>query len=223
MNVLGFDTSTSSTTACVLRDDGRHFELTPEPAGADERPGHARELMPTVAEVLGRSGLDWPDLEAIAVGIGPGTFTGLRIGVATARALAGASRAPIHRVSSLAALAAGIEGEWRLPLIDAKRGELYAALYENGDLRWPPFLGSPEEVLERLRAEGLSPVAAGDGALRSRQLLEAAGIHVAPEGSEAHRLRGLNVCRLAAAVPAVPPESVLPEYLRSPDARPTQP
>ena len=67
---------------------------------------------------------------AIAVGVGPGTFTGLRIGIATARALATAAGLPLRRVSSLAALAEGIDHLVRLPLIDARRGEVFAALYE---------------------------------------------------------------------------------------------
>ena len=86
--------------------------------------------MPAVADVMGRAEVGWADLDAIAVGVGPGTFTGLRIGIATARALAAASGLPLRPVSSLAALAAGIEAPLRLPLIDARRGEVFGALYE---------------------------------------------------------------------------------------------
>src|SRR5207248_723033 len=124
VNVLGFDTSTAATSTCLLRD-GQAFEVIP----SDERllgpPGHGRELMPAVAQVMADAGTTYADLNAIAVGIGPGTFTGLRIGVATARALAHAHDLPVHPVSSLAALAQGIEAEQRLPLIDAKRGDLF--------------------------------------------------------------------------------------------------
>ena len=70
------------------------------------------------------------------MGVGPGTFTGLRIGVTTARALASSTGAELRPVSSLAALAEGIDGEPALPLIDARRGEVFAALYEAGELRW---------------------------------------------------------------------------------------
>ena len=110
MNVLGFDTSTAATSACVLRSDGEAFEVIPETEALTRPPGHARALMPAIATVTERAGVALDGLHAIAVGTGPGTFTGLRIGVATARALAGALDVPIHPVSSLAALAAGIDG-----------------------------------------------------------------------------------------------------------------
>jgi tRNA threonylcarbamoyladenosine biosynthesis protein TsaB len=218
MNVLGFDTSTVATSACLLRDDGEAFEVVPDEERLLGPPGHARELMPAVAKVMGEAGVDYADLQAIAVGVGPGTFTGLRIGVATARALAHAHEIPVHPVSSLAALAQGIDAEQRLPLIDARRGELFAALYSGDDERWPPFAATPEQLIERVREAGLSAVAAGDGSLRFREELEAGGIATGPAG--AHAVRGLQICRLAAHVPAVPPEAVLPNYLREPDAKP---
>ena len=90
MTLLGIDTSTSASAACVLRDDGERFEVVPEPARLASGPAHARELMPAIADVMERAGVGFGELEAIAVGVGPGTFTGLRIGIATARALASA-------------------------------------------------------------------------------------------------------------------------------------
>ena len=103
MTLVGFDTSTPATSACVLRDDGRAFEVTPEPGRLLEPPGHSRELLPAVAGAMARARVAWPDVDAVAVGVGPGTFTGLRIGIATARALAAARSIPVHPVSSLAA------------------------------------------------------------------------------------------------------------------------
>ena len=88
------------------------------------------------------------------MGTGPGTFTGLRIGVATARALAHAHGAVLRPVSSLAALAAGIDGPLRLPVLDARRGEVFAALYRGRESVWAPWAAPPAEVAERLRAEG---------------------------------------------------------------------
>lgn len=218
MNVLGFDTSTAATSVCLLRDDGEAFELIPDEERLLGPPGHARELMPGVAQVMGQAGVTFAEVDAIGVGVGPGTFTGLRIGVTSARALAHAHQTSVHPVSSLAALAEGIDADTRLPLIDAKRGELFAALYRDGEELWPPFAASPEQVVERLREGAVTAVAAGDGSLRFQDQLEAAGITVGPAG--AHAVRGLHVCRLAARVPAVPPEAVLPNYLRDPDAKP---
>jgi tRNA threonylcarbamoyladenosine biosynthesis protein TsaB len=221
VNLLGIDTSTPASAASVLRADGESFEVAPEPARLTAGPAHARELMPAVADVMERAGLDFGDLEAIAVGVGPGTFTGLRIGIATARALAGARGLPLRPVSSLAALAEGIEGELRLPLIDARRGELFAALYgAGGEPLWPPFVAPPEQVAERVRQADLRVRAAGDGSIRFRGVLEAAGIGVEADESRAHVVRALHVCRLARTVPGEPPEAVLPEYLRTPDVKP---
>jgi tRNA threonylcarbamoyladenosine biosynthesis protein TsaB len=221
VNLLGIDTSTAASAACVLRGDGEVFEVAPEPAALSARPAHASELMPAVADVMGRAGLDYADLKAIAVGVGPGTFTGLRIGIATARALASANGLQLRPVSSLAALAVGIEADMQLPLIDAKRGEVFAALYQRGGfLTWGPLALPPQEVVSRIRADRISPLAAGDGSLRFRGVLEAAGISVMPDESRAHVVRALHVCRLAAAVPGVAPQSVLPDYLRAPDAKP---
>ena len=152
MSVLGLDTSTASAAACALRDDGEVFEVAPEPADLAGPPAHATELMPAVARVMNDAALDWRDLDAIAVGVGPGSFTGLRIGVTTARALAAANGLPVRRVSSLAALAGGIEETVAhtlvLPLIDAKRGEVFAAAYESGRLLWPPFAARPDKLAE---------------------------------------------------------------------------
>jgi tRNA threonylcarbamoyladenosine biosynthesis protein TsaB len=230
VTLLGIDTSTSASAACVLRDDGESFEVAPNPARLREGPAHARELMPAVTDVMERAGLDFPDLAGIAVGVGPGTFTGLRIGIATARALATASELRLRPVSSLAALAEGMgeegaaapagAGPALLPLIDARRGELFAALVEpSGALLWPPFVTSPEALAERVRTAGFAVRAAGDGSIRFRGVLEAAGISVEADESRSHVVRALHVCRLAQTVPGKPPEAVLPEYIRAPDAK----
>jgi tRNA threonylcarbamoyladenosine biosynthesis protein TsaB len=240
VTLLGIDTSTPPSAACVLRVDGSTFEVEPDPARLHEGPAHARELMPAVAEVMERAGVEYGDLQAIAVGVGPGTFTGLRIGIATARALASASGLPLRPVSSLAALAEGMREEAappsdrrfasaaaaddrsRLPLIDARRGELFAALFDPaGAPLWKPFVAAPEAVVERVRDAGFSTRAAGDGSIRFRGVLEAAGIGVDADESRSHVVRALHVCRLALAAPDQPPEAVLPDYLRTPDAKPS--
>lgn len=222
MTLVGFDTSTAATSVCVLRADGEAFEHVPSPERLLEPPGHSRELLPAVAELMERAGVGWGDVDGLAVGVGPGGFTGLRIGVATARAAATAASLPVHPVSSLAALAAGIEAAVAVPLIDARRGEVFAAVYEHGELVVEPFAARPEQLGERAGRDLAGALAAGDGSLRFREVIEAAGVSVAPDGSGLHAVRALHVCRLAAGVPAVSPEAVLPTYIRDPDAEPSQ-
>jgi tRNA threonylcarbamoyladenosine biosynthesis protein TsaB len=230
VNVLGFDTSTAATTAAVLRDDGEVFEHEPPPSRLLEPPGHARELMPALDRLMRQADLGFGELGAIAVGIGPGGFTGLRIGIATAHGLAQSAGIPLHPVLSLAALQAGIrevaavpplEGVTlvhpgdTLPLIDAKRKEIYG-LSPRGE----PFVGSIDYAIEQAPEGAL---AAGDGSIRFREALESAGIRVAPGDSRTHVVRSLYICRLAATVQPAPPESVVPCYLRAPDAKPPSP
>lgn len=238
MNILGIDTSTPGSAACVLRGDGEAFEVEPAAERLSEPPGHARELMPAVARCIEQSGLAWRDLDAIAVGVGPGPFTGLRIGVTTARALASAHGMELRPVSSLAALAAGTaadgsshesaNGDDRsrptLATIDARRGEVFAALYDgDGTAVWEPFVAAPEALAARVRGEGLAPLGVGDGSVRFREVLEAAGVDIAPDDSRRHVVRGLSVCRVAATTAPKPVEAVLPDYLRLPDAKPRTP
>jgi tRNA threonylcarbamoyladenosine biosynthesis protein TsaB len=209
--ILGLDTATPATAVAVWAPDGPAVERRDDPPPG-QRPGHAGRLLVLVEEALAAAGAGWEDVERIGVGVGPGGFTGLRIGIATAHGIALGSGLPLHPVSSLAALAAGIEADLPLPLIDARRGEVYGALPGGG-----PFVVSPEEAAARAPAGAL---AAGDGSIRFRETLEAAGIRVAPGDSRMHVVRGLYICRLAAAVQPAPSESVVPCYLRAPDAKP---
>ena len=222
MTILGLDTSTARSSACVLRGDGQAFEVAPAVARLLEPPGHSRELMPAIAEAMERAGVDWHDLVAVAVGVGPGTFTGLRIGVATARALAHGAGVGLRPVSSLAALAAGVDTAPALALIDAKRGELFGRLSARGGAPAEEVALRPGEVAERFGEAAADALAVGDGSLRFRQALEAAGISVAADDSELHVVRALHVCRLAADAPDSAPEAVFPNYLRDPDAVPSQ-
>jgi tRNA threonylcarbamoyladenosine biosynthesis protein TsaB len=164
--------------------------------------------MPGVDRLMREAAIGFGDLGAVAVGIGPGGFTGLRIGIATAHGIAQSAQIPLHPVLSLDALAAGIESEAPFPLIDAKRQEVYGP---------GPFVGPIEDAIEKAPPGAL---AAGDGSIRFREALESAGIEVAPGDSRMHVVRGLYICRLAATVPSAPPESVVPCYLRAPDAKP---
>ena len=220
MNVLGLDTSTAVSSACVLRADGQAFEVVPAPEALLGPPAHTRDLLPAVERVMDESGLDWDLIDAVAVGRGPGGFTGLRVGIATARALAHAHGIRLRPFGSLSALAAGAEAPLVLSLIDARRGEVFAALHSPQEERWPPWAASPQAVVERLGREGPDaspPLAVGDGSLRFRDVLEHAGVAVPPIGP-IHVVRALFGCRLALAIDPVAPEAVLPDYLRDPDA-----
>ena len=230
MTLVGFDTSMPVTAACVVPRGGEPV-CTP-PATAEQLlrpPDHSAELLPVLAALMERAGVGWEDVRAIAVGIGPGTFTGLRIGVATARGLAQGLGIPLHPVSSLAALAAGLAdgaapGRPLLPLIDAKRRQVFAALYradEPPERVWGPVALGRDELLAEARALK-TPLAAGDWALESRNHLEAAGVEVPASDSGLHAVSGLRICRLGEAVEPVAPEQVNPVYVRVPDAEITR-
>lgn len=217
MNLLGLDTSTPGSAAAVLRSDGQAFARDPAAADLAGRPGHSADLLPRAAAALAEAELDWSDLDAIAVGVGPGPFTGLRIGVATARALAGAHGLELRPVSSLAALAEGIDAPLRLPLIDAGRGEVFAALYEGAAQVWAPFAAPAEQVAERVHHAVTDPLGAGSGSVRWGDVLQAGGVRIVPADDQANVPSAVAVCRLALDVPAAPAEAVLPDYLREPD------
>ncbi len=227
MTIVGIDTSTAVSSACVVPAAGEPVSTPPpEPARLLGPPEHSAELLPLLAELLERAGTEWDAVSAIAVGVGPGTFTGLRIGVATARGLAQGLRVPLHPVSSLGALAAGLAegaapGRPLLPLIDAKRGQVFAALYRAGEplaREWGPVALAPAELVEKLRDTTGTPIAAGDWTLESRSYLEAAGIEVPAPDSGLHAVSALQICRLGRAVEPVAPEQVNPVYVRVPDA-----
>jgi tRNA threonylcarbamoyladenosine biosynthesis protein TsaB len=220
--VLGVDTATADTAVAVVRG-GEVLAERRVQASTDGRPRHAASLLGEVEAAVEIAG-GWDQIGRIGVGIGPGTFTGLRIGIATARALAQGRGLPVAAVGSLAALARGIDsatagGRDRLALIDARRGEVFAAL-EDGDGKplWPPFVSTPEALCERLAERAEAPVGAGDGSLRFRQMLEAAGVVVPGDADPAHRMAGRDVCALAEGAAAGAAELVKPVYLRRPDA-----
>ena len=229
MIVLGFDTATAATAVALLDDAGPGGGAGPaaerrhEPAPG-ERPGHAAQLLALAAELLGDAGLRFADVDRIAVGLGPGTFTGLRIGVATARALAQSTGAELVGVSTLRALAAEAEpgapaGYGVLAVIDARRGEAFAAGWRAGE----PVIGqvalAPQPLARLVADEGGRWLAVGDGALRFREDLEDAGCTVPPDGSGQHGVSARAICRLARQAPmGTARDLVIPDYLRPPDA-----
>ena len=221
MIVLGFDTATPDTVVGLRADGGEPLELRPSPAPG-ERPGHARQLLPLARALLDRAGLRFADVERIGVGVGPGTFTGLRIGVATARALAQASGAELAAVSTLRALAAGTGHDGPvLAVLDARRGEAFAAAWRGDEELIAPRAVRPE-VLPELVASRPEPagtwLAAGDGAVAFRTTLEPAAVAVPADGNPCHRVSALAICRLAAGSAPVARDALIPEYVRLPDA-----
>jgi tRNA threonylcarbamoyladenosine biosynthesis protein TsaB len=232
MTIVGFDTSMAVTSACVLRRDGSSFATPPpQPERLFDRPDHSAELLPAIAGLLEQAGVEWGQVRTIAVGVGPGTFTGLRIGVATARALASALGIGVSPVSSLAALSVG-PARWSseydsplLPLIDARRRQVFTSLYHFGPAlapEWGPLALDRSELIARVEGHlsdrGNPTLAAGDWALESRAELEAAGLVVPPPEPGLHSVDALNLCHLAEGIPAVPPGEVRPIYVRQPDA-----
>src|SRR5262249_21018354 len=168
----------------------------------------------------------WGAIERIAIGVGPGSFTGLRIGIATARALAQGHGIPIAPVGSLAALARGISGDsdagdrTALPVLDARRSEVFVALHAaDGSELWPPLVADPGEVVDRLQELDQRPLAAGDGALRFASDLETGGATVAPPDDPVHRIAARHVCALGEAADDLAPDRIEPVYLRPPDAK----
>ncbi len=214
--VLALDTATPATAVAVLAPSGER-EARHDPAPG-ERPGHTARLLPLAAEVLAAAGLAFADVDRIVVGTGPGTFTGLRIGVATARALAQATGAELAGVSTLRALAAGAGQPEVLAVLDARRGEAFAAHYAGGEERAAPAALRPDALAALARGWAGALVAVGDGAVAFRAVLEPAGAAIPADGSPLHRVSALALARLGAVVPPARPEDVVPEYLRLPDA-----
>jgi tRNA threonylcarbamoyladenosine biosynthesis protein TsaB len=160
-------------------------------------------LLEDVDAALRRGGVREAQLDGIAVGTGPGSFTGLRMGLATARSLAFALDVGVAGVSTLDALGAGTPGA--LPVIDAKRREVFTLVD-----------GVPAVLFPAELAVEPGTVCVGDGAIRYRELLEAAGAYVPSDGDEAHIPRARFHALLAKGFG--PAELVEPLYLRVPDA-----
>jgi tRNA threonylcarbamoyladenosine biosynthesis protein TsaB len=128
VNILGFDTATPATAVGLLSAAGEQFEARDAPAPG-ERGHHAERVLVQSHELLLAAKLGWRDLQVIAVGIGPGGYTGLRIGLATAHGLALAHGAELVGIGTLRALAEPVRGATAVAILDARRGELFAAAY----------------------------------------------------------------------------------------------
>lgn len=234
MRILAFDTATSATVVAVAdrgggasRDPESVIELRDDPEPGS-RPNHTRRLLELIEACLARSGSSWDVVDRLAVGVGPGTFTGLRIGIATAQSLARSRGVPLVGTSSLAALAlpaaAAHPDRPVLAVLDARRNEAFAAGWGPGSRpgRDPatlePCVLGPEELETVASRLAPSALAVGDGAIKFSENLRRFGLFVAPEDSELHRITALAHCRLAADLRPAEPDAVQPEYLRQPDA-----
>lgn len=244
MKVLAFDTATRATAVALVdvdvdalgRGDAEHalvaYEGRDDPA-AGERPRHTTRLMPLIVEVLERAATGWDEVERIAVGVGPGTFTGLRVGVATARALARARDIPLVGISTLRSLAVGAvpagggsDGrEVVLAALDARRGEVFAAAWAAPDLargagrpRLEPRAMAPAELAQAYAQIGSDVLIIGDGAVAFRGVLERSGTWIPEDDSPLHRVSAVSHGRLAVSQSPALPGDVQPEYLRAPDA-----
>jgi len=187
---LAFDTATSAATTALVRDG--------EVLG--EAVSRAVRVLEYADELLRAGGVERSELTAIVVGTGPGSFTGMRLGLAAARGLALALDLPVAGVSTLDALAAGAPGA--VPVVDAGRREVFALV--DGE----PVVCAPQEIVGGL--------CIGDGALRYREVLERRGAEVPPDDDDRHLPRARFHVQLARDFG--PAEAVEPLYLRVPDA-----
>ena len=193
MLTLAFDTATGVATSALVRNG--------EVLG--ERSSRAVRVLADADELLQEAGAQPRELRRLVVGTGPGSFTGVRMGLASARGLAFALDLGLAGISTLDALAAGAPGA--LPVVDAGRREVFALV--DG----APAVAAPDELV-------LEPgtTCVGDGAVRYREVLEALGATIPPRESELHLPRARFHAELAREF--VDPETVEPLYLRLPDA-----
>ena len=212
MLILAFDASTPVVAVAVARaeGDGRRVlaEVCVSAFGASET------LLPAIDAALHLAGERLGSVERVLAGVGPGTFTGIRIAATTARALALATGAALSKNSTLAALAApALSGGHPdvLAVIDAKRGQVFAQRFSEAG----PTAGISCAGPEDLSAAG-DPLLVGDGALRYREALSSLG-RVPPEDSLLHRVSAAGHV-LSADLAPMDAGELVPVYVREPDA-----
>ena len=224
MIVLGIDTSTIASSVCLGTEAGA---LASASLAAGQ--SHAEFLGPAMEFCLEQAGIDMSQVAGIAVGLGPGLYTGMRVGLATAQGLAHALGLPCVGYASLDLLA--FEVRWLrhdrviCPVLDARRGELFWAMYkpsQGGVQRVSEFrVGPPERLAGELEALVDDPLCVGDGAVKHRLMLEATGAAVGSVGTAHPDARSLVELALPRFLreETQRPEELHPIYLRSADAR----
>lgn len=225
MKILAVDTATSSLSVAVMDAGSLCTEITRSTGET-----HARHLMVLVDTALNLSGVSAGDLDGFAVTVGPGTFTGLRIGLSSIQGMATATSKPVAGISSLDVLAAqaapGCQetGSLVCALLDARRQEVYGGLYRaEGDAVVPvsePRVGPPEMLVEEIKEPC---VLVGSGVLLYQDVLrDMLKEHFSLPAAAAHTIRGETVARLALKAferETMPVNRVLkPLYLRKSDA-----
>ncbi len=220
MLILALDTTTRVSSCAVARDG----VVLQEEAGDSSRP-QAERLPGDLISLLAHTGIALHDIDVFAVATGPGSFTGLRIGIATMQGLAFAAGKPLVGISGFDALAlvAGVPrvAAW----VDAWRGEVYAALYGDGHEVAGPVVSRPEPLLADIQArhaESSIPVRfIGDGAGTYRELIERTlGTHARIADPPSPLLAGA-IARMASGVgrgALAAPHAIRPLYVRRPDA-----
>ena len=217
--MVAFDTATDDTVVGALRG-GELIQETVRPPPEGGRPLHATALL-TEVELAAQAAGGWAAVSVLAVGTGPGSFTGIRIGIATAKALAAALPLRLVGVGTLDALAAGAAGGAPgrpvAAVIDGRRGEVFSALYAEGGGRVEgPLVERPEALAQRLSQGPDGVLAVGSGALRFRGELVERGIEVPAAGEGVHQVAARSLCALAEAGRGSPDPAA--QYLRAPDA-----
>jgi tRNA threonylcarbamoyladenosine biosynthesis protein TsaB len=193
--VLAFDTATDVATCALVR--------LPDGAWLGERSSRPVRILEDADALLAEADLQREALEGLVVGTGPGSYTGLRIGLVTARALAFALDVPVAGVPTLSALAAGAPGAH--PVIDGKRSEVFTLTSQG------PVVTNAKELA--VEAGGLY---VGDGAVRYRESIEGAGGEVPPDEDARHVPWARHLAALATDFG--PADAAEPIYLRLPDA-----
>jgi tRNA threonylcarbamoyladenosine biosynthesis protein TsaB len=180
---------------------------------------HGEVLAPSIQSLVRLTRTTLAEIELIAVDTGPGLFTGLRVGVAAAKALASALQIPIAACSSLELLAAPHRQTARtvVSVVDARRGEVFWRLFDP-DPRGEARLSPPEDLAATLVGLHDQVIATGEGARRYAPLLEAVdGVTIA--GHEHDHPSAAVLVELAATRPGLSPEKITPDYMRGPDVR----